>query len=460
VRKRSKSAMDVGEAIAHVIGTENVSHSRSAIAKHSFDALRRNRGFDVPAQGFPPDLVVTPSSVDEVIAIVKLANRYRVPLVPWGAGTGLMGGAEAVNGGVCVDFGRKMHRVVSFDSESRTIEVEAGATLGEVDRYLRRRSFFLAHDPWTRDFATVGGAISTNGVGYLGSKYGRMGDQVTAMEVVLPTGELLKTNPQPAKSGFDFNRLFIGTEGTFGLITRARIKSYPLPEEEVHVAYRFDDFPLAFRAAIVLDALELPGLDVLGDGESPECRLYLTLFGGRREVKLLEQRCSQRVSAAGGRRLDESEALSYWRDRHKVAQEYVRKVSESPYSYWKGEKAFDYLHVAVPLSMVLRFWKKVRGIVGELELDIDDYGVFCRPGLFSVTLERKDGVPQDNLQLGVDRIVEEAVKLGGYFEYVHGIGIRYRRMMEMQNGVGKEILRKLKDTLDPQGILNPGKAGL
>jgi FAD/FMN-containing dehydrogenase len=458
-RTRTHGIDALERSLVRSLGRENVSRTRRTIEHHSFDALRLNRGFSLPSRGFPPDIVVSPTTTEHVVKLVNLARERRLPLVPWGGGTGLMGGAEAIDGGIIVDF-RKMRRILRFDREDRLIEVEAGATMGMVNRYLSRRGFLLGHDPWTRDFATIGGAISTNGMGYLGTKFGPMGDQVLGLQVVLGDGEVLETRPSYAKSGFDLNRLFIGTEGTLGVITRATLKCQPRPSKELHLAFSFVEFERALEATMAIADMDVTALDLVSEGADGPCKLHVTITGDRAEVSHVARKCGRASRSSRGRRLSHREAQKYWDDRHRVAEEYAKVVSESPFAIWRGAKAFDYLHVAVPLRSMLKFWRKARRIVSELGLTVESYGLYCHPSLFSLTLTRERGVPQDNLEVGVNRIVEEAILIGGYFEFVHGIGIRYRRMLQMQDRVGRGVVRRIKECLDGEGTLNPGKLGL
>ena len=155
-----------------------------------------------------------------------------------------MGGAVASDGGggsgrarILVDF-KRMNKVMRVDATDQSVRAQSGATLGSVNRALRRRRLFLGHDPWTRDYATVGGAVSTNGLGYYGGRYGTMGDQVLGLQAVLADGTVVDTTPVwTASTGLDLKRLFIGTEGSLGLITEATIRCHAAPEAEVVLAY-------------------------------------------------------------------------------------------------------------------------------------------------------------------------------------------------------------------------------
>ena len=241
----------IGEALESPLGRGRVSLEQGQIERHSFDALRPHRGSPLPpSRGFPPDLVVTPRSTDDVIQIVAVARRFTASLIPWGGGTGLMGGAVAADGGdggigrarILVDF-KRMNKVIRVDATDQSARAQSGATLGSVNRALRRRRLLLGHDPWTRDYATVGGAISTNGLGYYGGRYGTMGDQVLGLQAVLADGTVVDTTPVPDPStGLDLKRLFIGTEGSLGLITEATIRCHPAPATEVVLVYSFSNF--------------------------------------------------------------------------------------------------------------------------------------------------------------------------------------------------------------------------
>ena len=136
-------------------------------------------------------MVVRPGSAEEVQAVVRLANGRRRAVVPYGGGTGVMGAAVPVQGGIVVDL-RRMDRIVEVGADALTARVEAGVLLKDLDDALSQKGMMLGHDPWSQPIATVGGAISTNGVGYLAARYGSMGEQVLGLEVVLPTGELLQ----------------------------------------------------------------------------------------------------------------------------------------------------------------------------------------------------------------------------------------------------------------------------
>jgi FAD/FMN-containing dehydrogenase len=396
------------------------------------------------------------------VELVGVAAEFSVPLVPWGGGTGLMGGAIAVAGGIVVDF-RKMRSVLKIgDTTDQAVTVQSGAPLGSVNRALKPRGLMLGHDPWTRDYATVGGTISTNGMGYYGGKYGSMGDQVLGLKAVLADGSVVETAAVPnSATGMDLRRLLIGTEGTIGLITEATLRCFPIPEVEKILAYTFRSFGDAFRAAIKLRAKEVDpaSIDIQEEaGEKGSCTFYVALVGFAEEVRAQEERT--RLLLSEGSPLSEKEARSYWKERHSIADMYKRSIAKSPLVHWRGEKTFDFLHVALPPSAVPSFHRAIHGIANRHKITLDGFGVWVKPELISAEFTRKDRVPAENLWLTVEAGMRLAVRLGGSFEYCHGVGTSLADMMSVQHGRGLDVMRKIKRALDPNRILNPGKLAL
>ena len=226
------------ERLIDICGQDNVSVDPVDLDRYSCDALTPHRVFhDADILNALAWAVVKPGSADEVSQVMRLACDYEVPVVPHGGGTGVMGAAIPVQGGVILDL-KGLDRVISVNAEDMTVVVESGAILADVSAALEPYGLMLGHDPWSVPIATVGGAISTNGVGYLAAAHGPMGRQVAALEVVLPTGEMLTTRPVPkSSSGPNLNHLFIGSEGNFGVITKATLHVFRVPEERSFSAF-------------------------------------------------------------------------------------------------------------------------------------------------------------------------------------------------------------------------------
>lgn len=450
------------ERLADCLGKENVARESSVLEQYSFDGLRPYRGYRLPSHGFPPDCVVTPRSTEDVVKLVNIAAEFGVPVVSYGAGTGLMGGALAVNGGILVEF-KMMNRILRIEETDQLVEVQPGASLKSLDEALRQKGFVLGHDPWTKDYATVGGSISTNGMGYLGGKYGCMGDQVLGLQVVLPDGTIIKTSAAPNSStGLDLKRLFIGTEGTLGIITEATLRCYPSPEVERVYAYTFPSFEKAYSAVLDMRRLGLTPTSLEAGGSDPDgpAYLYMVLTGFVEEVETWEATSHRALSSHGGTKLEEKEAKSYWENRHEVAHRYMRRVCESPLALWREERSFDFLHVALPVSQTLLYWRKCLAIIRKYGLKVDDYGIWIKPELFSIAFSREGIVPAENLEGAVEEGLLLAIKMRGSLEYCHGVGIRLARFMSIQDATGLNVIKRLKEAIDSSNILNPGKLGL
>ena len=279
-------------SLRQVVGDEHVLIDLDDLDYYSGDALSPSRAFR--ASGLlekTADLVVAPRSADEVAETVKLAVSSGTPIVPRGGGTGVMGAALPVLGGIVLDL-KRLNTVIDIDPQSRMVQVEAGAVLEDVNNALHEHGMMLGHDPWSVPIATIGGTISTNGVGYLAAAHGPMGEQVLGLEAVLPTSQLLSTPPVPKYSaGPNLNHLFVGAEGVFGVITQASLRIAPVPEERVFIAFRFPTFDHGFNAIAEAFSLGLrPTLmDLTEEGSGTV--LYLMFQGYRELVETEVSRC-------------------------------------------------------------------------------------------------------------------------------------------------------------------------
>jgi FAD/FMN-containing dehydrogenase len=328
---------------------------------------------------------------------------------------------------------------------------------------LDRENLFFAHDPWTRPIATIGGAISTNSLGYLGAKYGSFGTQLLAIDVVLPNGELLKTRPaQFSSTGFDLRRLFIGTEGLLGVVVSAVVRAFPKPETLKLVSYSFRSFEQAHRA---INGMRLSGVgpSMIDYGEEPESdedsRLNLAFDGLEREVSVQVDEAEHAITDRGGRRLDDADAREFWEHRHDIALMYNRRVSNSFQNEDPGTK-YDYIHVSLPASKVLAFRESMLRIAQEGNVSVLEVGLWQGPELLSLVLSAKARDPKvatKRLWRTSDRIIRQAQDMGGAMEFCHGVGMKLAHLMEREHGVGLQVMRQMKRAIDPLDILNPGK---
>ena len=479
------STTDLRDALAAIVGTEHVLTDDESRERLSFDAVTAHRlGGRSELAEARVDAVARPGSTAEVAAAVTLASERGIPVVPYGGGTGVMGAVVPVRGGIALDL-RRMDSILEVSREDRTARVQPGVYLADLDARARDHGMMLGHDPWSVPIATVGGAISTDSVGYRASKYGSMGQQVRALEVVLGSGEIVRTRAiQRQSSGPMLNGLFGGAEGTMGIITEATINLPALPEAREFASVRFDTFEQGYPVvARLFDIGLVPALiDLTEELDTPEnaapCILYLGFEGYREEVEAQRRRAMAEALAAGGRDLGPGPTREYWETRHAVAERWRDRTRPlPPTERWKEQRwrYADYLHVAMPVSRVLAYKRSCEELATRYGLDVRESAVWTHPELFSVFVrahrepplplgegrgEGENDAAAAALRQAVDGMLEEALRLGGGIEYCHGLGVKLGGWAEREWGDALLLARRLKRAVDPNGILNPEKLGL
>ncbi len=452
------------------IGRQSVLLSPQELERYAWDALGPHRAPPALGEVRPqPLLVARPRTTEEVAAVVAIAHRWGVAVVPYGGGTGVMGGAIPLRPSLMVDT-TGLDRILEVRATDLTVRVEAGVLLERLDRELEGHGLMLPHDPWSLPIATVGGAIATNGMGYRVGRYGPMGDLVLGLTAVLPDGRILRTRGVWGTSvGLDLKRLFIGTEGCFGIVTEAVLRVAPRPEARALAAYRFPSFEDGFWAIVDMRAVGLVpsvldyGEDFVplagGGVESAGAQLYLAFEGFREEVEAQRRRTQAICAARGGRPLPQEEAEGFWRHRHDIALRFQKgRRRGRPREPVDGAR-FDYVHVSLPPSRVLEYRRLCQEVLARHRVQPLEFGIWGHPGLFDVVMVQPQGDAQA-LARAVDEMLMAAQDLGGSMEQCHGVGIKLLHLMEREHGLGLELMRAIKRALDPKGIMNPGKLAL
>ena len=455
------------ESLAKVVGGENILTDAYDLDRYSADALNPFRAFGAE-EAFDrlADAVVRPSCAGEVAEVVRLASLEGIPVVPHGGGTGVMGGVLPVRGGIVLDL-KRMNRILSINPTDLTAQVEPGVVLKDLVDALAEHGLMPGHDPYSVPIATVAGTISTNGVGYRAAAFGPMGNQVVALEVVLPDGRTMSTRPVPKySSGPNLNHLFIGSEGVFGVITQATIQVFRLPEARTFSAVDFDSFDTGFQGAAEILALGIrPTLLDLSDDEEG-IRLHLLFEGFKEGVAAQHQRSLEVLTGMGGRPAGPEPTKAYWRDRHRSGYNYKRTSLGRPrkdrWQRWGG-RSMDYLHMALPISKVLEYRRRCEEIMEGTGVRVTEYAIWSRPELFSMLVTPAAGADDDfraNLAQVVEQVLTLAQDMGGIMEYCHGVGVKLNHLLAREMGVSHQVVGSIKQTLDPANILNPGKLGL
>jgi alkyldihydroxyacetonephosphate synthase len=468
-------------ALREQFDAEQILLNSESLAAFSCDALRPHRGFaDMTRLMQKPLAVVQPKSTDEVAHLVSFARRYHIPLVPYGGGSGLMGGALSVRPGIVVDM-KRMDTILAVDQQALTVRVQSGMRLRPLGEQLAEHGLLLGHDPWSISIATVGGAIGTHGVGYLGGRYGSIGDQVLGMEVVLGTGEVLRTPAlRKHSTGPDLARVFIGAEGTLGIVTEATLQVFPQPQQRALIGFSFPDFATGFRALIEMRqrGVQPTSLDMAADnwhidlqerrGFPPSQPPYLRLVfeGLAGEVTAHCAEATRIAQGFEGSPIEQEELQEYWRNRHAIADRWARdpelregKWLETAY----GKSQFDFLHLTIPVSRLLDFRVQALSCMRENGVFLCEEGVWIWPECYAFVLYCPQSSENDaavTMRRTTEAIYQLAHQFGGSMEYVHGVGVRLGHLMTRELGGGMNVLRSLKAFLDPDGIMNPGKLGL
>jgi len=411
--------------------------------------------------------VVLPETTEQVSDVVSALYDSGVAMVPYGAGTGLMGGVLSLSENVCVSM-KKMKKILNVDKVAKTFVAQSGVILGDLEKELNRSRMILGHDPWSRSYATLGGSIASDGIGYLGGRLGSIRNQVLGLEVVLPNGEIIRTKAVAHSSaGIDLKQIFIGSEGTLGLITEATMRAYPYPERTRIIGYCFENFQKGHKAVLALHEKGVcpSSLDLdenrrnITDPRAPgETRLHLVFSGLRGEVDALQKEAQKIISRFAKSRISKTDTDQYWAERHKIAD---MVLGGRRRRHRTGDRSsFDYLHVSLPANTVSVFRKRCLELAKTYGVEVISLGLWHGPNLFSSALHA-DGAnsleSRQKLQFLLDHLLKYAQTKGGSMEYCHGVGVKLVHLMGSEHGNSLELMKAIKNTIDPKGLMNPGK---
>jgi len=422
-----------------------------------------------------PDYIVHPGSAEEISAILKIANTYRIPVIPWGGGSGSQGGALSIFGGIILDT-KRLNKIIEIDETSLTVTAQAGINGTQLEWALNEKGLMLPHYPASANCATLGGYLAPRGTGTISTKYGKAEDLVLSMQVVLPNGHILRTPPVPQHaSGPDFFRLFLGSEGTFGVITEATMQVDYLPEVRLLRAVLFDDLTSAIEAGRQIMTRRLdPFVIRLYDPGSTASRIkkilgyelegaYMVIgFDGDPDLAALqEQKAMGIIEGLGAKDLGREPGEAWWEHRYDFY--YPPQSLKLPWMYGTTETVTTYDKIEK-----LYYAEKKAVEEGFKEWDIDFIGHFSHWFHWGVMVYTRfiiKNPPEDAheaLRLH-NRIWNTAMTAvlenGGMINEHHGVGLKLSRYMRRQYGDAWPLLETIKNALDPNGIMNPGKVG-
>ncbi|MCJ7700777.1 MAG: FAD-binding oxidoreductase [Anaerolineales bacterium] len=430
-----------------------------------------DRGESVPL----PDIVVKPGTVDEVSAIVKLANIYRLPVIPFGGGSGSQGGIMPVYGGITVDL-KRLDKVIKIDEISQTVTAQAGINGYRLEQALNQQGFTLPHYAASVHSATLGVYLAPRGSGVLSTKYGKAEDMTLSLQVILPNGDVIRTLPVPNHaSGPGILQLFVGAEGSYGIITEATMQIEQMPEERRFRAFLFPDLHSGLEAGrkIMLDRLD-PCVIRLYDEPSTQTRIkkilgldvqgsYLVIgFDGWREiVDAQEKRAFDICFKFGAQDLGREPGQLWWDHRYDFY--FPPEVLDFPWMYGTMDTmaTFDKIENL--------YWTKKQAIEESFAnwnvryiAHLSHWYPYAAMIYDRFIIEEPPQDPDEALRLHNqvwDLAVSVSLDCGGVINEHHGVGLKLARYVRKQYGSAFQVLEVLKNGLDTHNILNPGKMG-
>jgi D-lactate dehydrogenase (cytochrome) len=414
-----------------------------------------------------PDVVCFPATTDDVVAIVGISRDHQVPIVPFGAGTSLEGHVHAVRGGISIDL-REMNRVLRIGVEDLDATVEAGVTRLQLNRALRNTGLGFPIDPGAD--ATIGGMTATRASGTTAVRYGTMRENVLGLTVVLADGRVVRTGTRARKSsaGYDLTRLFVGSEGTLGVITEVTVRLHPVPEAVSAAVCSFESIKGAVDTVIatiqlgvpvarieLLDAALMDAINRYAKMAYPVAPTLLFEFHGDSERHVAGQAEAVQALALdrGGRgfewatKLEDRERL--WQARHNAhfAALALRPGSRS----WATD-------VCVPISQLADCVVESREDCATAPFPVCLVG-HAGDGNFHLMylVDPSSASELDTARHLNDRLVRRALAMGGTCTGEHGVGYGKMKFMDAEHGEGVAVMRAIKQALDPDNRMNPGK---
>jgi alkyldihydroxyacetonephosphate synthase len=437
--------------------------------------MRRRAGEELP----PPDAVVTPSTREEVVAVVRWCAANRVPIVPFGAGTGVCGGATPVAGGLTLDL-KHLASIGELDEVSGVVEVEPGVIAQRLEDHLLHRGWTLGHHPSSVHASTIGGFLAIRSAGQASSLHGKLEDTVVGLEVVLADGEVFTARPVPqSSSGPDLTRLFLGGEGTTGIITRAWLRVRPAPAVALDRGWLVSDLGAgldAMRAIVrtgtmpaVLRLYDEPDTGVVFGGQGlpvPEGCLLVVGCEGREDVaRFTEEVATAELTRLGAEDLGRGPGEHWRAHRHGMSYRFADYVK--PGGTFGDALTLDTMEVAALWRDLPGLYVAVRDALQEhVDLVLAHVShVYDTGASIYYTLGAVNDGDEEQALARYDAAWEAgqraALAAGATASHHHGIGLlRAPYLPEELGPTGFDVLQRVKAALDPDHLLNPGKLGL
>ena len=442
------------------LGKDAVITDKEHLICYSYDATRIER---------LPDALLMPKTPEDAASILKIANSEKIPVIPRGAGSGFAGGSVPVQGGIILSL-QRMDRIIEVNKDDFYMVVEPGVVTRTIQKTAEAAGLFYPPDPSSVNFCTIGGNISTCAGGARGVKYGTTRDYVMGLEVVLPTGDIIFTGTRAPRSvaGYDLTRLIVGSEGTLGVITKAILRLIPLPEKTVTVAAIFTSIHNAIAAIeriiisgirpSVIEFMDKASISVVRDllpesvREKGEAMLISEVDGTEAHVEdglqMIEEICRKAGAIIISTAKTPQDRERLWTAR--------RSVSPALYKINPTKINED---IVVPRSKLPELMHEIGRIASTNMIQIVSFGHAGDGNLhINVMTDDKNAEEFSRAKKAVHELFQVTLRLGGSISGEHGIGMTKAPFLPMEVGDKViSIMKGIKNTFDPNNILNPGK---
>ncbi|WP_082233220.1 glycolate oxidase subunit GlcD [Halobacillus massiliensis] len=447
--------------LVHIVGEDNVQSSNASKLAYSYDATPQFQAM--------PDAIVAPRNTNQVSEIVKLCCKHKVPIVPRGSGTNLSAGTTPLEGGIVLLF-KHMDKLLEIDENNLTVTTQPGMNTLKLIETVEAKGLFYPPDPSSMKISQIGGNINENSGGLRGLKYGVTRDYVMGLEIVLPNGDIIRTGGKLAKdvAGYDLTRLFVGSEGTLGIVTEATLKLVPLPESKKTMLALYEDLNAAAESVskiissriipTTLEFLDQPTLKVVEDfskiGLPTHVQAVLlieqdgTADAVEQDMKKMQQICQENGAVQVDTARTEAEA------------EALRTARRSALSALARLRPTTILEDAtVPRSEIARMVQSINEIAKKHRVDICTFGHAGDGNLHPTCLtDERNKEEIERVEAAFEEIFKKAVELGGTITGEHGVGAMKSNYLHLKVGeAGISVMQSMKNAFDPNNIMNPGK---
>lgn len=451
---------EIVRELVEIVGEDNVTTENADKITHSYDATQKKH---------LPDAVVYARTVEQVSNVVKVANKWKIPLLPRGAGSGFTGGTLPIQGGIVLVL-TQMDKILDIDVDNLVAKVETGVVTAELQRQVEKLGLFYPPDPASKEFSTLGGNVAECAGGPRCVKYGVTKDYILGLEVVTPTGDIIKTGGETLKNvvGYDLTRLFVGSEGTLGIITKIIIKLLPKPAAKKTMLIFFDSIDGAAQSvsAIIgekiipatlefMDAATINCIRGKSDIPIPEACQAILIVEVDGDPEILDKQARKILSSIQSFGILDTRIAETEEESEKIWQ--VRRVVSPSLRKINPDKFNE--DIVVPRSRVPDMIRALEKISAAHKVPIVNFGHAGDGNIHvNIMVDMEQEGMASIVETVMDEVFEAAIDMRGSISGEHGIGVAKSKYLEMELDPSTIVYMKtIKKALDPLNILNPGK---